>query len=180
MVQEMVFNQQFSIVNEEGNEIKFDYFLFKETPVINYSKRGHSFCTNFENQGYTSKDRPDFATKGLVFLCTSNNLVLDWCSLYHELGHVINNHPFTSEGRLDRVKIGLVSPYEMEADKNVLGNMGRKNTECWLNSLESRLTKEIILREDARQQGWLNKDGEKLLNHLKLSREEILLRIEYL
>lgn len=180
MEQEMVFNQQFSVINEEGNEIKFDYFMFHETPVINYNKRGHSFCTNFKNQVFTSKDRPDFSNMGLVFLCTSNDLVLDWCSLYHELGHVLNNHPFTSEGRLDRVEIGVVSPYELEADKNVLENMGRQKTEYWLNSLVSFLTREIDLREEVKKEGHLNSTGEKILQRFYLSREEVYLRIKYL
>jgi hypothetical protein len=117
---------------------------------------------------------------GLVFLCTSNDLVLDWCSLYHELGHVLNNHPFSSEGRLDRVKIGVVSPYELEADKNVLENMGRQKTEYWLNSLVSFLTREIDLREEVKKEGHLNSTGEKILQRFYLSREEVYLRIKYL
>jgi hypothetical protein len=180
MEQDMIFETQFSVIGKEGKEIVFDYFLFEETPIIRYNKRGHSFCTNFENQNWKSIDGPDFSNKGLVFLCTSNELTLDWCSLFHEMGHIINDNPFTSQGRLDKVEFGVVSTYELEADRNVLKNMGRQKTEYWLTYLASRLSKEIDLKEDARNQGNLKPIGEHFLKRSYLSREEVYLRIKYL
>ncbi|MGM1044769.1 MAG: hypothetical protein ACQEXX_01345 [Bacillota bacterium] len=180
MEQEMVFDKQFSVTTKEGNQIKFDYFIFEDTPVISYDKWEHSFCTNFENQSWTSNDRPDFSNKGLIFIISAKDPLLDWCSLYHELGHVVNNHPFKSKGRLDKVKDGVVSPYEIEADQHVLRNMGREKTIIWLESIINFLTNEIELREQAKAAGHLQEAGLWGLERYYLSRDEVKLRIKYL
>lgn len=180
MERAIVFDNTFTVVSESGEEITFEYFLYEGIPVIKYNNKGFSFCTDFKRQGWTSKDTPDFEKKSLIFLCCTDDPIFDWCSIYHELGHIINNHQFDGKGRLDRVKEGVVIPYELEADQNVLKKMGREKTELWLESLISKLTKEIEMRELAKREGWLKPQGEKLLDHFLLGRDEIILRLKYL
>jgi hypothetical protein len=180
MEKEMVYDQEFSIITKDGVEERLNYFIFDDTPIISYNKWESSFYTNFEMQGWTSKDRPDFSDKGLVFIVSKNDPMLDWCAMYHELGHVINNHQLGSTGRLDKVTDGVVSPYELEADQHVLMNMGRKKTLIWLESLMEYYTRETKLREQAKEDGYLQEKGLLGLKKLYLGREEVKLRIKYL
>ncbi|WP_063562936.1 hypothetical protein [Paenibacillus sp. O199] len=180
MEREMVFDQKFSIVTKDGNEETFNFFMFEDTPIITYKKWEHSFYTNFEAQGWTSKDRPDFANKGLVFIISVNNTMLDWCALYHELGHVKNKHPLGLKGRLEKVTEGIVSPYELEADQYVLKNMGREKTTVWLESLIMYLTDEINKREIYKESGYLQEAGLKGLEMYYVSLKEVQLRMNYL
>ncbi|OAB32708.1 hypothetical protein PMSD_17210 [Paenibacillus macquariensis subsp. defensor] len=180
MEKEMVFDQEFTIINKKGNEVRFNYFMFEDTPVISYSNYECSFYTKFEYQGWSSKDKPDFANKGLICIVSVNDPLLDWCSLYHELGHVVNNHLLGSTGRSDKVSEGVVSPYELEADQHVLKYVGREKTLIWLESLIEYFAREIKLREQAKEDGYLQEKGLLGLEKLYLGREEVELRIKYL
>ncbi|QDA29714.1 hypothetical protein [Paenibacillus polymyxa] len=180
MEAEIVFNKRMSIVFANGREQTLDYFLSNDIPVIKYNSRGYSFCSSFRELGWTTEKEIISEDKKVIFLYYTENNLYNWCSVYHELGHITNNHPLSSDGRLDGIREGIVSVYELEADKNVFKNMGREKTEMWLNHLASRLSKEIELREYAKTEGRLNSQGEKILERFYLSKEEILLRIKYL
>lgn len=100
--------------------------------------------------------------------------------MYHELGHVLLDHPLTNEGRLDGISKDIVSKYELEADNFAVFKMGKESVINWLEDLINRISFEIDLREDAKRNGRLNEQGDAGLKRCYLIKREVLLRIQHI
>lgn len=53
MERAIVFDNTFFVITDLEAELTFEYFLHEDTPVIKYDQKGHSFCTDFKQQGWT-------------------------------------------------------------------------------------------------------------------------------
>lgn len=176
----MIFDNHFSVVWKNGSEEIFDYFLFEDIPVINYVGRSRSICGKLPIEGWEVYESSFPVGTPAIFLKLEEEDVINWCSVYHEMGHIQlghldEEHP---EDRLSGVDQGIVDRLELEADNFAVTKMGKENVIYWLEYLNNFLSRNIDMFEQHEASVGLNETGQYNLSRLKLSKKEVLLRIK--
>lgn len=168
-----------SIFGQEYED-RLQYFLIGGVPVINFSDFGRSICSTFKAIKWIPIDgvfSPD--DKLIIVRCTENQ-VFNWCSVYHEYGHIFYNHILDSRGRLAGIEQGIVSSIELEADHYAALKMGKVNMIKWLKSFIGSIDEQIKRILDDMKERDLPENGKILLKRLELNKKEVLLRIKHI
>ncbi|WP_339304331.1 hypothetical protein NST33_17910 [Paenibacillus sp. FSL L8-0435] len=178
---DLIFDESFKVIGHNGIEEKFNYFLLNNVPVIDYSRGLRSVCGKIPLTQWKHYDGLIPNGTPAIFLKVEQDHDLNFCSLYHELGHIELGHldEELHDERLDGVQIGIVIKAELEADAYASKFVGTEKIIKWLTFLLNMTQNKIYyfeFMEQKRETGLCEEEKEHL-DIWKKSNQEIKLRI---
>lgn len=178
----LIFNESFNVVWPSDKVEELNYFLLNDVPIIDYSKGSRSCCAKIPRPEWKHYDGLFPNDTPAIFLKLRSDDEINWCSLYHELGHIMLGHlDEERQGeRTSEVDRGIVSKEELEADAYACEMMGREKTIRWLNLLLDETKRKIDCLEyleQERENGLCEQEKENL-NIFRRSNQEVTLRIK--
>lgn len=181
-MEETIFNQSFNVVWFNGAQIKYEYFLLDGVPIIDYSGSERSVCGKIPLEKWSSYDGLFPNGTPAIFLNVGFDKEINWCTLYHELGHIKMGHldQEQHEERLIGIDKGIVSPDELEADGYTLKMMGKEKTLRWLNWLLDTTERKIYYFEfmERERESGLCEEEKQNLQVWRQSNKEVILRLK--
>lgn len=153
-MQDFIFDKSFKVICHNDTEEKFNYFLLNSVPVIDYSRGSRSVCGKIPLTQWKHYDGLIPNGTPAIFLKMEQDHDLNWCSLYHELGHIELGHLDEEHHgeRLGGVEKEIVIRAELEADEYACKFVGKEKTIQWLASLLAMTEQKIYYFEFLKQE----------------------------